>query len=1110
MMRVLAAENAAARAVGERADAWARARGLPAISEQMYSGREIPTELFAVQSTVLCADVMAGAALAELEVKPDFVTGHSFGDYAALVFAGVWSLEDALDATRVRCEAIVLASRPGGMSSVSAPFEDVRAMIALARARGHVEAANVNAPDQVVVAGEPAALEELERIALSRKIETTRLAIPRAFHSAMMREAREVLASRFSALRLAEPKVRYLSSVTGRVETSPEAIRAALIEQLTLPVDFVSQVTWLLGQGVNVFVECGPRGVLAGLARRIAGPAHPAVMVTSDDAQKPGRWALARVLAGIDSLVPEPRVLDPLSLAVREASEPGFAEFWRETQPFVARFVESLFAREHRAPETAVELPEVAETMSRWVVRAVVAPAPEPIARYTPRSAFLLGSSPRAAVLARVLAERGTKILTSPEGAEAIGIVLDAEAAPAPWSLDQLSWSTARARAIDEPFRLLRAAHTTAKSIFAVTSLGGGLGFENAKEGRPEHGAVLGLLKAIRREFPAIQVQALDASPSEDAEAVARALLAELDAGSPKLEVGLLRKKRIVLAISARRSEARSYTGPRVWVITGGARGVTAKIALELAKRRPELHLFGKHVLPAEPERTRWAALSEDALAAEKKALLETTPKPTPLEWKARCETIDKTIEIEKNLAAIAQTGARVHYHAVDVADRAALARELATIKAPIEGLIHGSGVEIAKSFDKKTDLIFEATVGAKVDGLIHLLHLLKDQPLSAIAGFSSVSGRFGGHGQTDYSAANEAMARILSAYRARNPERNVFAVAWPAFSEVGLAARGSAKIFLERAGQSFMTPAEGALHLLRELATGGEAEIVISDRPGDLDADHAVTTRSGQSGAMLGHLISSTGSAAEVYERRLEAQELFLAEHRMNQVPILPMVTMLEALVELSGASVERFVIHTPVKVPQTRLIRMEKRGSKLTLSANAERSDGVVLEPWRVHAIAELYHGGRPPTCTLGQVLGPPFEYPYASQVVIQHGPSLQVVRQVTAHDNGGRAILIAPDPRAIFRAPALLPVALLDGCLQAAGLLARLRFNLAALPESIARFHRPLRETRPGQEIRVAIAYREQTSSSLSFDLVAEDEAGVLFALEGYRVTSLVPAF
>lgn len=754
--------------------------------------------------------------------------------------------------------------------------------------------------------------------------------------------------------------------------------------------------------------------------------------------------------------------------------------------------------------------------MRRFLVRAVVAEAGGFVKKFAPGTAYLMGTSARAEAIGRALSARGVRMLSSPAGAEAIGIVLDAESALAPWSLDQSAWSALRERTIAEPFRLLRAAHPHAKAIFAVTALGGALGFENTKELRPEGAALLGMLKAIRREFPSLQVQALDASPSEDPDSVARALLAELDAGSPRLEVGLLRKKRVVLALSPHLANSTGGPRPRTWIVTGGARGVTARIALELAQRdRPTLHLLGKHALPAPQERARLAALSEAALQAEKNALLQRTPKPAPLEWKARCEELDKTIEIERNLRAIAETGARVHYHAVDVADRAALSKTIAAIKAaaPIEGLIHGSGVEIAKSFDKKTDAIFEATLSSKVDGLVHLLHILEGQPLSVIAGFSSVSGRFGGHGQVDYSAANEAMARVISLYRAHHPRVAAFAVAWPAFSEVGLAARGSAKVFLERAGQSFMTPREGARHLLREIAAGApEAEIVISDRPADLDADHAVTNDHPKPAAMLGYLIQSTGDL-QTFERRLQARELFLAEHRLNQVPILPAVTMLEAFFELTKTPLQDFVIKSPIKVPEARLIRIERQNTQLTLTAHAERSDGVILEPSRVHATAQISEAPRAqPTCTLGQALGPPMDYPYGAQVVVTHGPSLQVVRDVTAHEHGGRATLLAPNPQALFNnAPKpLLPVALLDGCLQAAGLLARLRFNLTALPESIAHFHPPARAIAPGQEIRVDIAFRQQDAQGLRFDIVASDARGPLFALEGYRATSLAGAF
>src|SRR5262249_37730797 len=132
----------------------------------------------------------------------------------------------------------------------------------------------------------------------------------------------------------------------------------------------------------------------------------------------------------------------------------------------------------------------------------------------------------------------------SPDDLDAIGLLLDAPAEHS-WTLSSEAWMERRSRLVDAPFSLLKRAlsERSLQAIFGVTVLGGGLGFENAAQSVPEHGGLIGLLKALRRELasPAPRLLALDTAPSASADAVAAAVLAELDAGVPRLEVGLLR-----------------------------------------------------------------------------------------------------------------------------------------------------------------------------------------------------------------------------------------------------------------------------------------------------------------------------------------------------------------------------------------------------------------------------------------------------------------------------------------------------------------------------------------------------------------------------------------
>ena len=170
--------------------------------------------------------------------------------------------------------------------------------------------------------------------------------------------------------------------------------------------------------------------------------------------------------------------------------------------------------------------------------------------------------------------------------------------------------------------------------------------------------------------------------------------------------------------------------------------------------------------------------MSESELLNEKQALLQTLKKEDdfqPKHWTYACELLDKSVEIGRNIEELETLGCKVHYFSVDVSDYSALSSVLKSIRklGGFDGVIHGAGYELAKPFEKKTKEIIERTL-AKADGLINLFNLTKDDSVRYFAAFSSVVGRFGGHGQTDYAVANEVVARFIGTARKRNLVLNI------------------------------------------------------------------------------------------------------------------------------------------------------------------------------------------------------------------------------------------------------------------------------------------------------------------------------------------------
>lgn len=236
-----------------------------------------PAERLALTEVTQPVMLVAGVATYRVWRKqgraPQWVAGHSLGEFSALVAAGVLEFAEAVDVVRFRGEVMrdAVKAGEGGMAAILG-LDDAAVEAACAQAaQGEVaEAVNFNAPGQVVIAGH---LSALSRAIDAAKALGAKRALPLPIsvpcHSSLMRPAAEQLRERLKTVRFAAPQLRFLSSVDACEYGDPEALRDLLYRQLASPVRWVATVRALIAGGVTQFVECGPGKVLAGLQRRI-------------------------------------------------------------------------------------------------------------------------------------------------------------------------------------------------------------------------------------------------------------------------------------------------------------------------------------------------------------------------------------------------------------------------------------------------------------------------------------------------------------------------------------------------------------------------------------------------------------------------------------------------------------------------------------------------------------------------------------------------------------------------------------------------------------------------------------------------------------------------
>lgn len=226
------------------------------------------------QPAMLAADIAFWRCwLHQNGIQPDWVAGHSLGEYAALVVAESMSYEDAIAIVAKRGELMQSAVRPGeGAMAAIVGLDDETVACLCEQVEGIVSPANYNSIGQVVVAGETSAVEQVVEDAKAAKARIAKL-IPVSVpsHCALMDAATEDFAKALSVINIATPNMNVVQNVDGELHTSADDIRQNLIEQLTQPVRWVKTVQTMVAKGVDMIYECGPGKVLTGLNRRIDG-----------------------------------------------------------------------------------------------------------------------------------------------------------------------------------------------------------------------------------------------------------------------------------------------------------------------------------------------------------------------------------------------------------------------------------------------------------------------------------------------------------------------------------------------------------------------------------------------------------------------------------------------------------------------------------------------------------------------------------------------------------------------------------------------------------------------------------------------------------------------
>jgi acyl transferase domain-containing protein/NAD(P)-dependent dehydrogenase (short-subunit alcohol dehydrogenase family)/acyl carrier protein len=462
-------------------------------------------------------------------------------------------------------------------------------------------------------------------------------------------------------------------------------------------------------------------------------------------------------------------------------------------------------------------------------------------------------------------------------------------------------------------------------STFLVSStrLGGQHGYDAAGALAPMGGAVVGFTKSFKRERMDATVKSIDFSTKANATEIAQLLIAETLRDPGAVEIGYKDGLRWTIALQEQAASdglpGLPLTKETVFVITGAAGSIVSAIASDLASASGGI--FYLLDLVAEPDAgsddLKRFSSDKEGLKRELATRLSTSKKrATPAMIERELATLERQQAAQSAIDAVHASGGAAHYRCINLTDPAATARVIEEIRGKhgrIDVLLHAAGVERSHFLPDKEPKEFDLVFDVKADGFFNLLHAIGDMPLGAVVVFSSIAGRFGNGGQTDYSSANDLLCKIVSNFRSVRPQTRGIAIDWTAWGKIGMATRGSIPKMMEVAGIDMLDPAAGVPLIRRELTSGGtRGEIVVAQRLGallqefdptgglDLEALESSREQLPAPGPMVGKITGMGIYDGLTMETKLDpASQPFLNDHRIDGTPVLPGVMGIEAFAE-------------------------------------------------------------------------------------------------------------------------------------------------------------------------------------------------------------------
>lgn len=550
--------------------------------------------------------------------------------------------------------------------------------------------------------------------------------------------------------------------------------------------------------------------------------------------------------------------------------------------------------------------------------------------------------------------------------------------------------------------------------VAVLTSCGGGYGLKGATTGDALGCMSVGFVKSLAKELPELGLCLVDVDDGDRALAADR-LVQELAAGSDDDEVGYLGDQRHVIKVvpvpvSPAPDHREDIEGAIVF--SGGSRGIALECALALADsdlaavggRPSPIVILGRSRLD-DPVSLPYLDLSDEEFDRAQpeimRALHRSDPSIRPMGLQQRFRRIVNDRLLRRTIRRLEDGSAPIEYVTCDVNDADQVARVMADVRSRhggVRGVVHTAGLESLGLLPKKNYALAEKVVETKVQGFYNLVHAVDPDALEFLVAFTSISGRFGMDGQTEYTAGAAAVSALCSQLSRRHRSTRVVALDWTAWAEVGMATHHSVQEVQEQQrGLRYLPPEEGCRHFLRELAGGGlDPQVMIFGPLGVNEPRSALDCLTADRRAVAdpinrGSIVDPGGfpmvetrtsrdDAGDMFTRRLDPRlDTMLIDHLVQGSPTLPGVFHLEAMAEAAELAtgrtdlmIESAEFENFVKCPEGRVCDLEITVStgepdriETAIRADVVSPKGVVLIQGRRRSHAVFAPRRTAPAC-------------------------------------------------------------------------------------------------------------------------------------------------